>query len=83
MGKEYLDYKMLVATVNSSIGNENKHLKADDIKKLLLGIPPRSPIEKYALDIIKTEALQKEIEDFATYFKIPIEKINTILNHVK
>ena len=54
MEKEYLDCKMLVTTINSSIGNENKHLKAHDIKKLLMGIPPRSPIEKYALDIIKT-----------------------------
>ena len=65
-------YDMLVATVNASIGNESKHLGANDIKKLLMGKTPEQPIEKYALNIIKTEALKEEIEDFAIHFKIPI-----------
>lgn len=74
-------YDMLVSTVNASIGNEDKHLGANDIKKLLMGKIPEKPIEKYALDIIKTEALKVEIEDFANHFKIPMKKVNKVLNH--
>lgn len=74
-------YDMLVATVNASIGNEDKHLAANDIKKLLLGKSPQKPIEKYALDVIKTEALKEEIEDFAMHFKIPMKKVYKVLNH--
>lgn len=74
-------YDMLVSTVNASIGNEEKHLSANDIKKLLMGKIPEQPVEKYALDIIKTEALKEEIEDFAMHFKIPIKKVNKVLNH--
>ncbi|WP_263833787.1 hypothetical protein [Sulfurospirillum oryzae] len=73
-------YDMLVSTVNTSIGNENKHLGAHDIKKLLMGKIPQNPLEKYALDIIKTEALKVEIEDFASHFKIPMKKVNKVLN---
>ena len=74
-------YDMLVSTVNASIGNEDKHLGANDIKKLLMGKIPEKPIEKYALDIIKTEALKEEIEDFAIHFKIPMKKVNKVLNY--
>lgn len=74
-------YDMLVATVNASIGNENKHLSAHDIKKLLVGKVPQKPVEKYALDVIKTEALKEEIEDFAMHFKIPMKKVNKVLSY--
>lgn len=74
-------YDMLVATVNASIGNEEKHLGVSDIKKLLMGKIPQKPIEKYALDVIKTEALKEEIEDFAMHFKIPMKKVYKVLNH--
>lgn len=74
-------YDMLVSTVNASIGNEEKHLGVNDIKKLLMGKIPEKPIEKYALDIIKTEALKEEIEDFASHFKIPMKKVNKVLNY--
>lgn len=74
-------YDMLMATVNASIGNEEKHLGVSDIKKLLMGKIPQKPIEKYALDVIKTEALKEEIEDFAMHFKIPMKKVYKVLNH--
>ena len=72
---------MLVSTVNASIGNEKKHLSASEIKKLLMGKSPELPVEKYALDIIKTEALKEEIEDFAMHFKIPMKKVHKVLNY--
>lgn len=74
-------YDMLVSTVNASIGNEQKYLGASDIKKLLMGKNTELPVEKYALDIIKTEALQEEIEDFAMHFKIPMKKIHKVLQY--
>lgn len=74
-------YDMLMATVNASIGNEEKHLGVSEIKKLLMGKIPQKPIEKYALDVIKTEALKEEIEDFAMHFKIPMKKVYKVLNH--
>ena len=79
--KSVTAYDMLVSTVNASIGNEKKHLGASDIKKLLMGKSPELPVEKYALDIIKTEALKEEIEDFAMHFKIPMKKVHKVLNY--
>lgn len=72
--------KMLLATVNCSIGNSTKHLKASDIKKLLSGNKPETSVEKYALDVIKTEATQEEIISFATYYRISKKSISKILN---
>ena len=59
--KSVTAYDMLVSTVNASIGNEKKHLSASEIKKLLMGKSPELPVEKYALDIIKTEALKERV----------------------
>ena len=73
-------FQMLVSTVNASIGNEAKHLGANDIKKLFMGKNPEKPVEKYALEIIKTEALKEEVEDFALHFKIPMKKVNKVLH---
>lgn len=72
--------KMLLATVNCSIGNTKKHLKASDIKKLLSGIEPETTVEKYALEVIKTEATQEEIISFATYYRVPKKSLSKILN---
>lgn len=72
--------KMLLATVNCSIGNAKKHLKASDIKKLLVENKPETSVEKYALDVIKTEATHEEIIAFATYYRIPKKSLNKILN---
>lgn len=72
--------KMLLATVNCSIGNTKKHLKASDIKKLLVKNKPETSVEKYALDVIKTEATHEEIIAFATYYRIPKKSLSKILN---
>lgn len=72
--------KMLLATVNCSIGNTKKHLKASDLKKLLSGNKAETSVEKYALDVIKTEATHEEIISFATYYRIPKKSLSKILN---
>lgn len=71
---------MLLSTVNCSIGDKSKHLKASQIKALLSGKLPVSPLEKYALKIIKTEASHIEIEQFASYYKISKVKLQKTLN---
>lgn len=59
---------MLIATINCSIGDKRNHLDAETIKKLLQGKEPATNLEKYALDVIKTEATQQEIEAFIEYY---------------
>lgn len=71
---------MLLATVNCSIGDKNKHLDAKSVKNLLSGAKPKTVFEKYALDIIKTEASVQEIENFAKYYRIPKKSIMAVLN---
>jgi hypothetical protein len=71
---------MLRATVNCSIGNKSLHLKADDLIVLLSGGHiENSTLEQYAIKTIKTEALQKEIDDFLSFYKIPKEKAYEII----
>lgn len=70
---------MLVATVNCSIGDKKKHLEAKIIKELLAGKSPQSNLEKYAIDVIKTEATQQEIESFASFYRIPKKSIKATL----
>lgn len=55
---------MLLATVNCSIGNKANHLDAKTVLPLLQGKEPSTALERYALDIINTEATQEEIEAF-------------------
>lgn len=71
---------MLLATVNCSIGNKNNHLNASVIKELLAGKSPQSNLEKYALDVMKTEASQQEIENFASFYRIPKKSIKAVLH---
>lgn len=71
--------KMLVATVNCSIGDKNNHLKAEQIIALLNGKPQETIFEKYAIKTIKIEALQYEIDTFIGYYQIPKEKAYKII----
>jgi hypothetical protein len=71
---------MLISTANCSIGDQSHHLGAQQIKNLLLGAKPANVFEKYALDIIKTEALPQEIEAFAKVHHLSIKKIQEVLD---
>jgi hypothetical protein len=71
---------MLLATVNCSIGNKNNHLTATTIKGLLAGKSPQSNLEKYAIDVIKAEASQQEIESFANFYRISKKSIKAVLH---
>jgi hypothetical protein len=71
---------MLLATVNCSIGNKKNHLTAVTIKGLLAGKSPQNNLEKYAIDVIKTEASQQEIENFASFYRIPKKSIKAVLH---
>ena len=71
---------MLLATVNCSIGNKKNHLHGKIIKELLAGKKPQSNLEKYALDVMKTEASQQEIENFASFYRIPKKSIKAVLH---
>ena len=71
---------MLLATVNCSIGNKKNHLNAVTIKGLLAGKSPQNNLEKYAIDIMKTEASQQEIESFASFYRIPKKSLKAVLH---
>lgn len=71
---------MLLATVNCSIGNKKNHLTAITIKGLLTGKSPQSNLEKYAIDTMKTEATQQEIESFASFYRIPKKSLKAVLH---
>lgn len=70
---------MLLSTVNCSIGNKEKHFTLTGLKKLFYKKDDLSIYDKYAIKTIKNEALQEEIEEFANYYKISLNRINEVL----
>jgi len=70
---------MLLYTVNQSIGDKSKHFTLTSLKKLFYKKEPLTIYEKYALSVIKNEALDMEIKQFANYYKIPINRIEKAL----
>jgi hypothetical protein len=70
---------MLLYTVNQSIGDKSKHFTLTSLKKLFYKKEPLTIYEKYALSVIKNEALDIEIKQFANYYKIPINRIEKAL----
>jgi hypothetical protein len=71
---------MLLATINCSIGNKSNHLNAVAIRGLLAGKSPQNNYEKYAIDIMKSEATDQEIESFARFYRIPKKSIKAVLH---
>jgi len=71
---------MLLSTVNCSIGDKTKHFTLTSLKKLFYKKEELNLYDKYALKTIKNEAVEVEIEDFATYYKIPMSRINKALS---
>lgn len=71
---------MLLSTVNCSIGNKNKHFTLTGLKKLFYKEEPLSIYDKYALKTIKGEAVEEEINDFASYYKISLKRIEAVLS---
>lgn len=71
---------MLIATVNCSIGNKKNHIDVNTIKALLSGKAPQNNIERYAISIIKTEAVPQEIEQFASFYRISKKAIKALMN---
>ena len=71
---------MLLLTVNNSIGNKKNHLSIYELCQLLKKKHNFSNIEKYALDIIKTEASPEEIASFSKNYHIPISEIKHVLS---
>ncbi len=71
---------MLLSTVNCSIGNKEKHFTLTDLKKLFYKKEPLTIYDKYALKTIRNEALKEEINDFASYYKISLKRVETVLS---
>lgn len=74
---------MLLCTINCSIGDKSKHFNADDICDLFLHIKEKNNLdifEKYAIDIIQTEAMPQELEFFKNHYNIPQENIDYVLS---
>ncbi len=70
---------MLLSTVNCSIGDKSKHFTLTSLKQLFYKKDALNPYEKYALKTIKQEALDSELQDFATYYKIPGSRVEKVL----
>ena len=71
---------MLLSTVNCSIGDKSKHFTLTGLKKLFYKKTDLNPYEKYALKVIKKEAMKEEIEDFINYYKIPHSRVNKAIS---
>lgn len=74
------EYPMLLATVNNSIGDRNKHMKINELIKLFDVQEELTNIQKYAIDMIQTEATDQEINFFVNKYNIFQEKLNHILS---
>ena len=70
---------MLLSTVNCSISDKSKHFTLTSLKKLFYKKEPLDIYEKYAVKTIKREALKTEIDEFASYYKIPDKRIVKVL----
>jgi hypothetical protein len=70
---------MLLYTVNQSIGDKSKHFTLTSLKNLFYKKEPFNLYDKYAINTIKNEAKNIEIEQFANYYKIPIQRIDRVL----
>ena len=71
---------MLLSTVNCSIGDKSKHFTLTELKKLFYKKSDLNPYEKYALKVIKEEAMKEEIEDFINYYKIPHSRVEKTIS---
>ncbi len=71
---------MLLSTVNCSIGNKEKHFTLTGLKKLFYKTEPLDIYDKYALKTIKGEAVEEEVNDFASYYKISPKRIKAVLS---
>ena len=69
----------LLATVNCSIGNKANHFSNQDLVNLFYKKDNFSNLEKYAIKVIKTEALAIEIDWFILENNIPPSIVNNIL----
>ena len=74
----------LLLTINCSIGDKNRHLSVEGLCDLLLHIKDKenhlTQIERYAITMIKEEALPQEIEWFKQRYNIPQENIDYALS---
>jgi len=71
---------MLLSTVNCSIGDKSKHFTLTSLKQLFYKKTNLNSYEKYALKVIKKEAMKEEIEDFVSYYKIPHSRIQKAIS---
>ncbi len=71
---------MLLSTVNCSIGNKEKHFTLTGLKKLFYKEEPLNIYDKYALKTIRDEAVEEEINDFASYYKISLKRVEALLS---
>ncbi|MBL0709096.1 MAG: hypothetical protein JJW00_08620 [Sulfurimonas sp.] len=71
---------MLLSTVNCSIGDKSKHFTLTSLKKLFYKKTNLNHYEKYALKVIKKEAMKEEIEDFISYYKIPNARVQKAIS---
>jgi len=70
---------LLLSTVNCSIGDKSKHFTLTSLKKLFYKKGELDAYERYALKTIRHEALKLEVDEFASYYRIPDERVKKVL----
>lgn len=74
----------LLLTINCSISNKKNHLNIEQLKALFLNIEYKknhlSILEKYAINMIQTEAEKEEIKWFQKAYHIPQKNIDNVLS---
>lgn len=72
---------MLLSTINSSIGDKKLHFTVEKLLSLFnKEYNAFTELEKYAIEIIQTEATIQEINNFKKNFKINSENIDYLLS---
>lgn len=72
---------MLWLTVNNSIGNKSKHFTIKSLVQLFnKKLTDYSNLDKYAVDIIQTEASKAELNNFIKKFYITSDKVDNVLS---
>ena len=75
---------MLLSTINCSISDEKKHLKLDELIDLVKHLDEKktslSPIQKYAIGMIQTEASNEEIKFFVKNYNVNQREMNNVLS---
>jgi len=69
--------KMLISTINKSVGDKSKHYTENDLKQLFTG-KRLTKRKKYFLNVLFSEASAQDVLDFVKIKNIPLEQLRNL-----